>query len=189
MEGCPRIYWECIQNCRKVAKWQTLRFMASISVVNNILETRILDRLRAAVAALPEKTAVFNIEANYATAPGPCFRITPMNPQSAPIRGSVASTFGIYFTIGEATCGEVYLASWRSKSNKEEEDHFFGICRAVFTTHFSEDLTYNRAGSGVLRSRITLQVGERRVRISGHQIFWWLYPMRKTKHISYEPYY
>jgi|ERR1700687_1477874 len=153
------------------------------------LEIRILDRLKATVAALPEKTAVLDLETNYPTAPGPCFRITPTNPHSAPIRGSVSNGFGIYFTIGEATTGEIYLASWRSKSNKKEEDHFFDICQAVFTTHFSEDLIYNHADNWVLRSRIILRVGERKIRIWGHQIFWWLYPMRKTKHISYEPYY
>jgi hypothetical protein len=165
---------------------------ALVMVKNRIspagLEIRILDRLREIVAALPEKSADLYIDEDRdpkARVPGWHFRVTPAKQHSACIQGLVDSSFGIYFTIGEATAGEVFLAS---RNSAVEEERFFNICHAVFTTHFSEDVTYSLANR-VLRSRIMLRVGERTVRIGGHQIFWWFYPRRTTKHFSYEPYY
>jgi hypothetical protein len=169
---------------------------ALVMVKNRIspggLEIRVLDRLREIVAALPEKSADLYIDEDRdpkARVPGWHFRVTPSKQHSACIQGLVDSSFGIYFTIGEATAGEIFLASRSSKTNEMEEERFFAICRAVFTTHFSEDVTYSSTSNRVLRSRIMLRVDERTIRIGGHQLFGWLYPRRTTKHFSYEPYY
>lgn len=170
--------------------------MAALVMVKNRispsgLETRVLDRLRESVAALPEKSADLYIDEDRdprARVPGWQFRVTPAKQHSACIQGLVDSSFGIYFTVGQATAAEIFLASRSSKSNEMEEERFFDICRAVFTTHFSEDVTYSSA-SRVLRSRIMLCVDERTIRIERHQILWWLYLRRTTEHFSYEPYY
>ena len=152
---------------------------------------QVLDRLKATVAALPEKSVELQVSEDRdprACFPGWRFRITPTKPDSASLQGLVDSVFGVWFIIGQATRGEVFLAGRNGKQNKIKEDAFFDICHAVFTTHFSEEVTYS-SSNWVLRSRVTLRAGERMVRIGGHQILWWLYPRRTTKHFSYEPYY
>jgi hypothetical protein len=167
--------------------------MAPLGMVKrSINSTRVLDRLEAMVRGLPEKSAVLQLVEDQdprARLPGWNFKINPMNPRSACIRGQVDSGFGVWFTIGQGTNGEIFLASRREQSNRKEEDRFFDICQAVFTTPFLERLTYDRSGKFVLRSRIILSVGTQRITLGGHQIFWWLYPNRMTKRISYEPYY
>jgi hypothetical protein len=160
-------------------------------MVRKIDSIQVLDRLKAAIATLPEKSAELHVSEDRdprACFPGWRFRITPTKPGSASVQGFVDSVFGVWFTIGQATRGEAFLAGRNGKQNQIEEDAFFDICHAVFTTHFSEEVTYSSSNQ-VLRSRITLRVGERTVCIGGHQVFWWLYPTRTTKRFSYEPYY
>jgi hypothetical protein len=143
-------------------------------------EVHMIECLRAEIAALPERSAELYVgsDPRYPKSPFPFFRITPRNSQSAPIQGMIADYQGIDFTVGRGTGGEIPIG---------RADHFLRICRAVFTTRFSEVVVYSRRGR-VIWSRVILKIDGHKVGIGGGQIFWWLFPKRVTKVFSYEPY-
>lgn len=151
-------------------------------------EKRILNRLEATVLALPSGTAELYI-GDY---PGvekslfPYFSVTPTNPKSATIRGTVIEGQGIDFTIGHGTGGEIYIKE-DGKDARTLENWFFKVCNAVFISRFSETLTYNASGR-VIRSAIALQIDRRRVRLGGQHIFWWAFRRKTMKTFDYDPY-
>ena len=153
-------------------------------------EHEFLERLRGdLVRALPEGTADFYV-GHPASHPNslPYFRITPTNPRAAKIQGFVCEGQGIDFTIGEATGGEVFVSRKRNAEDRIGVEKFFQICRAVFTSHFSETIVLNPRGRR-LWSKIVLTVDGRKVRLQGGSIFWFLFPRRAKRVICYEPYY
>jgi hypothetical protein len=149
---------------------------------------RILNRLEERVLALPAGTADLYI-GDY---PGveksvfPYFSVTPTNSKSATIRGAVISGQGIDFTVGHGTGGEIYIKN-DGKVARTQENWFFKICDAVFTSWFSETLTFD-AGGHVIRSALALQIDRRRVRLGGQHIFWWASRRKTMKTFDYEPY-
>lgn len=155
------------------------------------IERRILGRLSTMIERLPPGAAKLMTGENPTLEPKknlfPYFRVAPANPRSASIEGYIYEGQGIDFKIGEAIVGEIYVSP-KEKTDSIEEDKFFRICHATFTTHFSEELIYSPSNR-VIWSRMVLDAGGRKVRLSGHQIFWWLVPGRTTKNIRYEPYY
>jgi hypothetical protein len=153
------------------------------------VEARVLERLAVVVGNLPQGTAELYVGKNSSLQKNlfPYFRISPQNSKSAAIEGYVYNQQGIDFKIGHGTGGEIYVSSKR-QPNPTGEDRFFRICHAVFTTHFSEELIYSSSGR-VIWSRIMLEVERDKMRVGGHQVFWWLFPNRTVKHFSYEPYY
>ena len=160
-------------------------------MVREIDSIQVLSRLKAAVAALPSNSAQLQLSEDHdprARFPGWRFQITPTKSDSASLQGFIDSVFGVWFTVGQAARGEVFLAGRNGQKNKIAENEFFDICNAVFKTQFSEEVTYSSKRQ-VLRSRIMLRVGERMVGIGGHQFLWWLYPGRTIRRFLYEPYY
>jgi hypothetical protein len=153
-------------------------------------ESRALRRLEATLNALPKGKATLYWGADP-TSPAkalfPYFRITPANANSGSIRGFLVEGQGFDYTIGQATGGEIFVGPTDSPQMRANEDRFFEICQAVFKSQFTELLTYNSRGR-VIRSRISLRLGGRTVRLGGQQLFWWLVPGRVTKVFSYEPY-
>jgi hypothetical protein len=139
-------------------------------------ERNFLLSLETIARALPPHAATLQTEsaADYVT-----FRISPANDQSAILVGEASTQGGIAFRVGRATTVEL------SKSN---EDRFFQICEAVFSSHFTEFVTYSATGR-VLCSRIQLKIKGRKVRLGGHQLFWWLFPNRRKEQFPYKPYY
>jgi hypothetical protein len=152
-------------------------------------ETRFAERLRNTVAALPVGAAQLSFDKKPCGGPLlPHFRITPTNPHSAIVEGCFAEGEGINFSIGHGTSGEVYVTTEMGENVKAQEDRFFDICRAVFTTRFSEDLVYNSHGRRV-SSRMVLEIDGHTMVLGRHRAFWWLFPNKTRKHFSYEPYY
>jgi hypothetical protein len=152
-------------------------------------EERVTARLKALVTVLPDGAATFYAGANpnaLAKSLFPYFCITPSNPKSATIRGYVIERQGIDFTIGQATGGEIFVANGSARA-RAHEDRFYQICQAVFTSSFTEYLTYSKRGR-VIRSRIVLQLDSRSVQLGGHQLFWWAVLNRTEKCFHYEPY-
>ena len=138
-------------------------------------EMNFLARLETVVQVLPAHTASLQtkLELDCIT-----FRISPSNQESATIEGRASSQGGIAFRVGRGTTLEL------SRSN---EDRFFQICEAVFGSHFTELVIYGSTGR-VLYSRIQLEVEGHRVRLGGHQFFWWLFPKRRKEQFAYQPY-
>lgn len=154
-------------------------------------EAEVLDRLRTLVAAMPNGVA----ELHIGRVPGsskslfPYFRVTPKNPRSAIIAGVVIERQGIDLEIGRATTTEIFMGSEVGKRAKASEEEFFAICRAVFTTPFTEKIVYN-SGKRVIWARTILTLdGGKTKWMGGGRAFWWLNPYRTTNYISYEPYY
>jgi hypothetical protein len=106
------------------------------------------------------------------------FRISPTNQESAIIEGQASYQGGIAFRVGRGTTVELSTSSG---------ERFFQICEAVFGSHFTELLIYSSTGR-VLYSRIQLEIKGRRVRLGGHQLFWWLSPRRCKQQFFYQPY-
>jgi hypothetical protein len=157
--------------------------------VTSGFEERVTARLNAMVAALPPGTATLYVGSDpncVAKALFPYFRITPGNLKSATITGYLVEGQGIDFTIGQATGGEIFVSNDNARGGAEE-DRFFRICQAVFTSSFTERLTYSKRGR-VICSRIVLQLGSQSVRLGGHRFFWWAVPNRTEKLFHYEPY-
>jgi hypothetical protein len=153
-------------------------------------EERVVARLNAMVAALPNGTANLYVGAdpNSPKSLFPYFRITPTNPRSATIRGHVVEGEGFDYAIGRGTSGEIFVSLNNSARARAREDKFFQICHAVFTSSFTEYLTYSSRGK-VIRSRMVLQLDFRSVRLGRHQLFWWLALNRTEKCFHYDPYY
>jgi len=139
-------------------------------------ETHFLMRLEAVVRALPAGTAALQTkhEIDYLT-----FIISPCDDEAAPIRGQASTQGGIAFKVGRETTMEL------SKSN---EDRFFQICEALFSSQCTEFVIYSSKGR-VLYSRIQLRIKGRKVRLGGRRLFWWFFPNRRKEQFSYKPYY
>jgi hypothetical protein len=152
-------------------------------------EERAAARLNEIVAALPSATATLYVgtDPNFPKALFPYFRITPSNPRSATIRGHLIGGQGFDYVIGQATGGEIFVPNDSARA-RADEDRFFQICQAVFTSSFTECLTYSKPGR-VIRSKIVLRLDSRSVQLGGHQLFWWAVPNRTEKSFHYEPYY
>jgi hypothetical protein len=138
-------------------------------------ERSFLERLEGVVQALPGNAATLQTEssADYVI-----FKIFPTNRNSAPIEGEASTQGGIALKIGRAT---------RVELSTNAEDRFFLICRAVFTSHFTESLISTSKGR-TLYSRIVLSIDGRQIRLGGHQLFWWLFPNKRKELFSYAPY-
>lgn len=139
-------------------------------------ERNFLVRLETVINALPPDTSILRTGPEVDSV---AFRIFPTNQNSAPIVGQASTQGGIAFKVGRATTVEL---------SRPNEDRFFQICEAVFTSHFTESVIYGSAGR-VLYSRIRLEVKGHRIRLGGHQLFWWLFPNRREHQFRYEPYY
>jgi hypothetical protein len=158
--------------------------------VSSTFEERATVGLNAMVAALPRGTADLYIGSEpdcVAKALFPYFCITPSNPRSATIRGHLIEGQGFDYVIGQATGGEIFVPNDSAKA-AVHEDRFFQICQAVFTSSFTECVTYSRRGR-VIRSKIVLQIASHIVQLGGHQLFWWAVLNRTEKCFHYEPYY
>lgn len=139
-------------------------------------ERNFLLRLQTVARALPPHAATLQTEseADYIT-----FRISPTNEESAPLEGQASTQGGIAFRIGRATTVEL---------SNSREDLFFQICEAVFSSHFTEYVIYGST-ERILYSRIRLEIKGRKVRLGGHQLFWWLFRNRRREQFHYKPYY
>jgi hypothetical protein len=139
-------------------------------------EKNFLVRLETVVQALPPHTATLQTtpEIDCLT-----FRISPTNQESASIEGQASTQGGIAFRVGRATTVEL---------SGFNEDRFVQICEAIFSSHFTEFVIYGSTGR-ILHSRIELEVKGHKVRLGGHQLFWWLFPNRRNEHFPYKPYY
>jgi len=164
--------------------------MVDIVYTSPGFETTFAERLRGVVAELPKGTAELQFEKRACGSPSPLphFSIAPSNPRSSPIEGFFVQGEGINFSIGRATSREIYIANKTGNNANAEEDEFFRICQAVFTTRFSEKVVYDSRGN-VIWSRIVLGVDSRKVVLGGHRIFWWLHSGKNRKQFEYEPYY
>jgi len=98
---------------------------------------------------------------------------------AAGIKGQASTQGGIAFKVGRSTTVEL---------SSPNQDRFFEICEAILTSHFTEFVTYGSNGR-VLRSRIPLEIKGRKVRLGGHQLFWWLFPNKRKEQFPYKPYY
>ncbi len=173
--------------------------MAAVSVVLIVMtETRLpivgfekefLDLLRETVSALPEGTAEFFVGQNPSRARQSFayFRIKPTNPHSAGIEGYVYEGQGIDFTIGVATSGEVFVSSGKGARLNSRVDWFLRVCRAIFTTHSTETVTYDANGRPI-RGRLVLSLDGRRIRLGASLVLWPIRLGKTTKQFSYEPY-
>lgn len=138
-------------------------------------ERKFLVRLEALVQVLPPHIATLQAKPEIDCL---SFRISPTNQESATIEGQASTQGGIALRVGRATTLEL------SRSN---EDLCFQICEAVFTSHFTESVIYSSTGR-VLYSRIQLVTKGHKVRLGGHQLFWWLFPNRRKEQFPYKPY-
>jgi hypothetical protein len=152
-------------------------------------EERTAARLKTMVGALPSGAASLHVgtDPSFPRALFPYFRITPTNPKSATISGHLIEGQGVDYLIGQTTSGEIFVPNDSARARAEEE-RFFRICEAVFTSSFTEYLTYSKLGR-VIRTKIVLQVDSRAIRLGGHKLFWWAALNRTEKRIGYEPYY
>ena len=105
--------------------------------------------------------------------------ISPADQESATIEGQASTQGGITIKIGRATTMEL---------SRFNEDRFVQICEAVSSSHFTEFAIYSTTGRP-LYSRIELDSKGRKVRLGGHQLFWWLYPNKRKERFHYKPYY
>ncbi len=139
-------------------------------------ERNFLVRLETLIQVLPPASADLQTrpETDYVA-----FRILPTNQNSAAIEGQASTQGGIAFKVGRATTVEL---------SRPSEDHFFQICEAIFRSHFTEFIIYSSKGR-VLYSRIALEINGRKIRLGGHQLFWWLFPNRRNEQFHYQPYY
>ena len=134
-----------------------------------------LGRLRDLVRTLPGNAAIVEIGGDRDVL---TFTISPANQHSASIEGEASTQGGVVFRVGRATTTELSIL---------REHLFFRACEAVFRSHFTESVTYSSTGR-VLYSRIELQNNGKRIRLGGHQLFWWLFPNRRNEQFAYEPY-
>lgn len=134
-----------------------------------------LEHLQALVRSLPDNAATLVVggDSDVLT-----FTISPANQQSATIKGEASAQGGINFRVGRATIVE---------ASTSREQWFLRLCEAVFHSHFTESVTYSSTGR-VLYSRIQLQSNGKKIRLGGHQGFWWLFPNRRNEQFAYEPY-
>jgi hypothetical protein len=139
-------------------------------------ERNFLVRLETVVQALPPHTATLQTKAEIDAV---TFEISPSNQEAATIKGQASTQGGIDFRIGRATTVELSVFN---------ENRFVQICEAVFSSHFTEFVVYSSTGR-ILHSRIELEVNGHRVRLGGHQLFWWLFPNRRKEQFPYKPYY
>ncbi len=132
-------------------------------------------RLRALVCTLPANSATLEIggDSDIVT-----FTISPSNHHAAIIKGEASSQGGINFRVGRATIVE---------ASTSREQWFFQLCEMVFGSHFSESVSYSSTGR-ILYSRIELEKNGQKIRLGGHQLFWWLFPNRRNEQFAYEPY-
>jgi hypothetical protein len=137
--------------------------------------TAFSEHLRALVGTLPASTATLEIggDSDVVT-----FAISPRNQYAAIIKGEASSQGGINFRVGRATTAEV---------SSSREQWFFQVCEAVFRSHFTESVSYSSTGR-ILYSRIELEKNGQKLRLGGHQLFWWLFRNRRNEQFSYEPY-
>jgi hypothetical protein len=140
------------------------------------LELDFLERLRFVVRSVPKGSLTLHTDpkADYVG-----FKIVPSNPKSAGVAGEASTQGGIAFNVGAATTVEL---------SKAKLDFFFEICVALFTRGAHEQTIYAPTGR-VLYSVMLVEIGARKVRLGGHQLFWWLFPRRVTKSVVYDPYY
>jgi hypothetical protein len=134
------------------------------------------ERLRAVFGTLPADTATLEIGGDRDVV---TFTISPSNHRAAIIKGESSSHSGINFRVGRATIVEASIS---------KEQWFFQLCEAIFGSHFTESVSYSSTGR-VLYSRIELEKNGQKIRLGGHQLFWWLFPNRRNEHFAYEPYY
>src|SRR5260370_15581179 len=139
-------------------------------------ERNFLVRLETVVQVLPPHTATLQTKSEIDCL---TFRISPTIQESATIEGQASTQGGIAFRVGRATSVELSMSN---------EDRFFQICEAVFSSHFTEFVIYSSTGR-VLYSRIQLVIKGRKVRLGGHQLFGWLFPNRRKEQFPYKPYY
>lgn len=137
--------------------------------------TAFSERLRAVVGILPANAATLEIggDSDVVT-----FTISPSNHQGAMIKGEASSQGGINFRVGRATVVEASTsrAQW-----------FFQLCEAVFRSRLTESVSYSSTGR-ILYSRIELEKNGQKIRLGGHQLFWWLFPNKRKEKFAYEPY-
>jgi len=139
-------------------------------------EDRFSVRVVELMQTLPPDTGALETESGYDWVK---FGIFPKNQSSAAIQGHASSQGGIAFKVGRATTVELSLP---------KVDRFFQICEAVFGSHFTEFVVYSSTGR-VLYSRIQLEIKGHKVRLGGHQLFWWLFPNKRKEQFLYKPYY
>jgi hypothetical protein len=133
-------------------------------------------RLQKLVCALPPDAArlQMNSQADFVA-----FEILPTNQKSARIEGEASTQGGITFTVGRATGVEL---------STSQQDRFFQVCEAIFTSRFSESLVYSSKGH-VLYSQIRLEIKGRNVRLGGQRLLWRLFPNKRNELFQYQPYF
>ena len=133
------------------------------------------ERLRALVRSLPADTATLELGGDNDVV---TFTISPSNQRAATIKGEASPQGGINFRVGRGTFVE---------ASTSKEQWFLLLCAAVFASRFTESLSYSSTGR-VLYSRIELEKDGQKIRLGGHQLFWWLFPNRRNEQVAYEPY-
>lgn len=133
------------------------------------------ERLRAIVDTLPANTATLEIGGDNDVV---TFTISPRNQHAAIIQGEASSQGGINFRVGKGTIVE---------ASTSREQWFFQLCETIFGSHFTESVSYSSTGR-ILYSRIDLERDGQKIRLGGHQLFWWLFPNRRNETFAYEPY-
>jgi hypothetical protein len=176
--------------------------MVIMGLLNRPVETRfsigtfernILDRLESLVRTLPAGAARLEIGSHPTdpTCPYPFFLIEPTNEHSARIRGLIGGEEhkdgGISITIGQASYRELWINARHPERAVTRVDEFLQICAAVFTTYFSEDVTYDLQGKTV-KSRLRLHVKGKIIVFSSGVLL--QNPFKKTifRRLQYQPY-
>jgi hypothetical protein len=153
-------------------------------------EATVIKLLGDRLAKMPAGTAVLNIGKHPLDpdSPFPYFEVAPKNPRAASIRGSISNGEGIFITVGQASSRELWIRGGNIFRGLPCEDEFLIICEALFTTHSSEDVSYDSRGR-VLRSRLVLDIRGKKVAFSSNRRLSRLLRKSTKKHFSYEPYF
>lgn len=152
-------------------------------------ETEVLERLSARIDRMPPGTALLKVGRHPldVNSPFPYFEVTPRNPNSAPLRGSVSNSEGINITIGRAASRELWISGGDILKGTSCEQELLMICDAVFVSHFSEEDVCDADGR-VLRSKLVVNVGTTPVQFGRRLLVRWPFTRTHRRVFSYEPY-
>jgi len=152
-------------------------------------EREILEGLRRTVQGFPAGTAELEIGTPPAAPKErfPSFLVLPANPRSARIHGTVMDGGVIELTVGQAARKELWPIP-RDGGEKFVQEQFFGVCRAVFTTSFFEELRRDRNGR-IVYSKLILTVNGTQMVLGSDFIFQRLLRRTQKEIHEYEPYY
>ena len=151
-------------------------------------ESTVIERLSLNINAMPKGAATLRVgkHPRDVNSPFPYFEVIPRNTGSAPIRGFVSNTEGVNLTIGKAAWRELWIGGGEIFVSRSCEDEFVMICRAVFTTYFTEDAVMLH--DKIVASKIDLKVEGKSVRFGHNFLIRWPFTGQKRVQFSYEPY-